>query len=162
MIFVTVGAQMPFDRLVRAVDEWAGARRREDVFAQIGPGSLVPRHLRWERFMEPDAFRRTVESARLIVAHAGMGSILTALQAGKPILVMPRRGDLNETRNDHQVATARRLVEQQRVAAAFDEHQLMQELDRLEQLAAPPAIGPHASPELLAAIRGFLLAEAPR
>ncbi len=35
MIFVTVGEQLPFDRLVRAVDEWAAASGKE-VFAQIG------------------------------------------------------------------------------------------------------------------------------
>ena len=42
MIFVTVGHQMPFDRLIAAVDAWAGARGRSDVFAQIGTTSLRP------------------------------------------------------------------------------------------------------------------------
>jgi hypothetical protein len=33
MIFVTVGTQGQFDRLIRTVDEWAGGHGRTDVFA---------------------------------------------------------------------------------------------------------------------------------
>ena len=39
MIFVTVGTQLAFDRMIKAVDEWAGARGRTDVFAQVGPAA---------------------------------------------------------------------------------------------------------------------------
>ena len=45
MIFVTVGTQLPFDRLIRAVDNWAKAAGRRDVFAQIGPASYRPLHI---------------------------------------------------------------------------------------------------------------------
>jgi UDP-N-acetylglucosamine transferase subunit ALG13 len=156
VILVTVGGQMPFDRLVTAVDEWAGRRGRNDVFAQIGPTALRPRNVRWTHLLEPDEFRRQVVAADAIVAHAGMGSILTALEHGKPILVMPRRGDLKETRNDHQVATAERFRELGRVVVARDESELPQRLDELSALRASSAIPPHASPELLAALRAFV------
>ena len=43
MIFVTVGSQLPFDRLVRAVDDWAAGNGGAAAFAQIGASSyLVP------------------------------------------------------------------------------------------------------------------------
>src|SRR5690349_506002 len=96
MIFVTVGAQMPFDRLVRCVDHWAAGRGRRDVFAQIGPTAWRPENIEFVQFMEPPEFRARVTEAKAVVAHAGMGSIITALELGKPILVMPRRGDLRE------------------------------------------------------------------
>ncbi|MDX2148550.1 MAG: glycosyltransferase [Planctomycetota bacterium] len=156
MIFVTVGAQMAFDRLVRAVDDWAGARGRGDVFAQIGPTEWRPRHLRWTGFLEPDKFREHVREARVMVAHAGMGSILTALEASKPILVMPRRGDLMETRNDHQVATAKQFLALRKVAVAMDERELAEKLDAVDALAATEPISRHASPELLEAVRSFI------
>ena len=35
MIFATVGTQLPFDRLIAAVDRWAGTRPGREVFAQI-------------------------------------------------------------------------------------------------------------------------------
>lgn len=156
MIFVTVGAQMPFDRMVRAVDEWAAARGRDDVFAQINDAAYTPAHIRWTKFIEPEDFRKKVSESRVLVAHAGMGSILTALEAGKPILVMPRRGDLRETRNDHQVATARRFLELGRVAVAFDESELPARLDALDQLSAAGRISQFASDRLIAAVAGFI------
>ena len=43
---------------------------------------------------------------QVVIAHDEMGSIITALEMGKPIVVMPRRAELGEHRNDHQVAAA--------------------------------------------------------
>ena len=156
MIFVTVGAQMPFDRLIEAVDRWAGERGRSDVFAQTGDGTYRPTHIGHVRHLEPQDFRARVVAADFIVAHAGMGSILTALELGKPILVMPRRGHLMETRNDHQVATAKRLLTQGKVTVAFDEAHLAEKLDNLERLPTHRKISRHASPRLIEALRGFI------
>ncbi|RKY22064.1 MAG: glucuronosyltransferase [Planctomycetota bacterium] len=156
MIFVTVGAQMPFNRLIRAVDAWAGRTGRQDLFAQIGSGEYKPKHMKWTRFIKPGKFRQLFQDADAIVAHAGTGTILTALELGKPILVMPRRGDLQETRNDHQVATAKRFEEQGRVAVAYDEHSLILKLDELACLKPSNRIGTQASPELLERLRTFI------
>lgn len=159
MIFVTVGAQMPFDRLVQTVDAWAGQQRRQDVFAQIGPTPWRPSHIDFAPFIDPPDFHRRVREAQVVVAHAGMGSILTALELGKPILVMPRRGELKETRNDHQVATARRFLAQGRIAVAFDERELLEKLDQLPALHASRPIASTASPMLLSALRSFIAGE---
>jgi UDP-N-acetylglucosamine transferase subunit ALG13 len=156
VIFVTVGAQMPFDRMCQAVDQWAAKRQRSDVFAQIGSTDWRPTSMRFTAMIEPPEFRKAMQECSVVVAHAGMGSILTALQYGKPILVMPRRGDLRETRNDHQIATAKRFKELGRVAVAFDETELERELDRLGELRATERISPWASDELLSAVRGFV------
>lgn len=147
---------MPFDRLIRAVDAWAKSRNRSDVFAQIGPNAWRPRHIPSIAFLTPEEFRARAAAATAIVAHAGMGSIITACELGKPILVMPRRGDLRETRNDHQVATARRFHALGRVAVAFDEQELSQELDRLDQLATAERISTHAARELIAELTDFI------
>ncbi|MGI9102746.1 MAG: glycosyltransferase [Terriglobales bacterium] len=156
MIFVTVGAQMPFDRLVRVVDQWAAERGRSDVFAQVGPAAWKPQNIDWVEFLSPAEFRQKVEQARVIVSHAGMGSILTGLELGRPILVLPRRGDLRETRNDHQLATARSLLAQGRISVAFDEAELSSKLDDLDSLSCKERVPSYASPELLEAIRHFV------
>jgi UDP-N-acetylglucosamine transferase subunit ALG13 len=147
---------MPFDRLVAAVDAWAASRPGTRVFAQIGPTSLEPAHVEWVRFLEPDEFRARLAAADAVVGHAGMGTILSALEYGKPILVMPRRGSLRETRNDHQVATAARFGALGRVAVAEDERALPGCLDRLAELPRGESIRPWASDELLAALRSFV------
>jgi UDP-N-acetylglucosamine transferase subunit ALG13 len=155
MMFVTVGTQGPFDRLVRAVDEWAGLRASPGIFAQIGPSDYRPKHIAATRFLDPAEFRRRVEAARIVVAHAGMGSIITALEWGKPIIVMPRRADLREQRNDHQLATAEHFARQGRITVAFDEAELREKLNQAETLCASEPIGTQASPHLIATLRAF-------
>jgi UDP-N-acetylglucosamine transferase subunit ALG13 len=156
MIFVTVGGQMPFDRLIASVDEWALSRGQSDVFAQIGPSDFRARAIETTQFIDSIEFRRRFEAASLIVGHAGMGTIITALECGKPIIVMPRRGNLRETRNDHQVAMATHLLEQGRVMVAFDEKQLVKRLDQFEASEEIERIEPHASPSLIGALRSFI------
>jgi UDP-N-acetylglucosamine transferase subunit ALG13 len=156
MIFVTVGTDLPFDRLVRTVDAWAGETQRTDVFAQIGETAWRPTHIRFSKFLEPEEFRRCFNESTTIVAHAGMGTILSALQWGKPILVMPRQASLNEHRNEHQLATAKHLAGLGKIDVAFDEHSLRQKLERLSDLAAKERISPHASASLISALRAFI------
>lgn len=158
MIFVTVGANTPFDRLVRCVDEWAAERGREDVFAQIGRTNYRPRHLRWSEMLTPQEFQQALGRASVIVAHAGMGTILSALESGIPILVMPRRAELREQRNDHQLATARHLEERRLVHVARDEGDLRVRLDELASLSAPERIATVAPPPLIETLRRFIAA----
>ena len=53
MIFVTVGTQLAFDRLVSAVDTWASTAGGDEVFAQIGPSALQPKRLKYKDFVSP-------------------------------------------------------------------------------------------------------------
>jgi len=156
MIFVTVGAQMPFNRLVQAVDHWAHERGREDVFAQIGLTDYRPKNIQWTPFLSTEEFNQRCEAANVIVAHAGTGSIITALQLGKPILIMPRRANLRETRNDHQVATSEQFRCFDSVLVAVDEKELITRLEGIHNLNARRAIEPYASHELLGVIREFI------
>jgi UDP-N-acetylglucosamine transferase subunit ALG13 len=156
LIFVTVGTQLGFDRLVHAVDAWAAARGRADVFAQIGEGAIPPQHIAWAPFLSPAEFRAKFEAASAIVAHAGMGTILTALELGKPILVMPRRENLREQRNDHQLETARRFEESWGVEAAYDVQEVAAKLDQLEGSLPPQRIRTEASMQLLERLKSFV------
>ena len=157
MILVTVGTELPFDRLIRTVDEWAKETNRTDVFAQIGEGAWKPRFIQSSNFIEPPEFSRMFSSASVILSHAGAGTILTALRWEKPILVMPRRATLGEQRNEHQMATARRFAESGKVGVAFDETELREKLEHIEEVKAHLKIGPYASEELQAKIRDFIV-----
>ena len=159
VIFVTVGTQFPFDRLVGAVDAWAGRTGRRDVLAQIGPSKLRPQFLEYREFFSPTEFSGHFARAELVIAHAGMGSILNAMTQGKPILVMPRSASLSEHRNDHQIATARRFGELGRIRVAMDAQELDEQLSHLDNVPTALRTGAYASPELLQAVRAFLLGE---
>ena len=89
-----------------------------------------------------------------------MGTIITALELGKPILVVPRLGKLGETRNDHQVATAKRLAEDELVLAAYDEAGFGRQMKVLERRGGSAQIGARAEDSLLARVREFTTGEA--
>lgn len=150
-LFLTVGSQMPFDRLTAAVAHWSRGHPGHQVVAQVGHTGLGRDELEgldWTPLLAPGDYAARCDWADLIVAHAGMGSVLTALDGGKPLLVMPRRGALRETRNDHQVDTARRLQAWSGVAVAMDPTELATLLDRwCAQGWRPPVSSAEAGPE---------------
>lgn len=158
MILVTVGEQLPFDRLILAMDRWAG-QRQQKVFAQIGRSACRPSYIEYKEFLEQDEFRQKLQEAQLVVAHAGMGTIISALETGTPIIVMPRRAALGEHRNDHQIATASRFLALNYIAVAFDENELRQKLADMEDICKGQDtlrnIDP--SPLLMKSIRDFLV-----
>lgn len=156
MILVTVGTQGAFDRMIETVDAWAGEAQRTDVFAQVGPTRNAPEHMEWVRALDPAEFASKLEHAEAVIAHAGMGTILSALTLEKPILVMPRRADRGEQRNDHQLATLERLASLGAVTPAWDEAELRARLDEIDELVAASAITCHASDPLLERVRRFL------
>ena len=134
MIFVAVGTQGSFDRMIRPIDEWAVRNDRDDVFAQIGRDAWRPTRIQWVEHLDAKEFRSCVERADVVISHAGMGTILTALELRKPVLIMPRRAALLEQRNDHQLATVRKLEELGLVTVAHDERELAERLQSLGQL----------------------------
>lgn len=134
MIFVTVGTQFGFDRLTKAVDVWASAQQRVECFAQIGGGDYEPRSMEWKRYLEPEEFERIFEECDLVVAHAGMGTIITALLKGKPVIVLPRLARFSEHRNDHQVATAKKLSSLEGCHFAADTEDVLRYLNSPEAL----------------------------
>jgi UDP-N-acetylglucosamine transferase subunit ALG13 len=159
VIFLTVGTQLPFDRLVGAVDRWAG-QNGAAMFAQIGPGGRAPRHAGHRELLDPQECSRRIAAADVVVAHAGVGTILAALQAGRPVLVVPRRARLGEHRNDHQLATARRLGALEGVTVVEDEQHVGTALDALIRDPGTTRLADQASPDLLRAVAGFVHARA--
>lgn len=148
-VFVAVGTQLAFDRLIRAVDRWAAEHPEIESFAQTAGGDHRPRHMPWEAFLAPRAFDAQCRAADVLVTHAGTGSILTALKLQKPIVIVPRRACHGEHRNDHQLATAGRLQHLPGVTVAWDCSELQRHLDRIDQLPAPSSELPAHAPALL-------------
>lgn len=154
MIFATVGTQAPFDRFIRMLDELADGVH-EEIIAQTFNGEYIPKNIQTVGFIPPDEFSDYFNRARLIIAHAGMGTILSALTQQKPIIVVPRLASLGEHRNDHQMATAMRLNELGYVYVAYDKKQL-KDLLLSKDLKPLKQIGSSASRSLIDSISDFI------
>lgn len=153
-IFATVGTQLPFPRLVDALERIAAAHE-VSIFVQTADDHPSSRHLRTTAHISPSDFEARVRSADLLVGHAGIGTVLSAKRFGKPLIVFPRRAVLGEHRNDHQAATARFLDGVTGVHVAWDEAAL-EALIAGRRLAPADASGGATRTMLVERLRGFI------
>ncbi len=154
MIFVITGTQLPFDRLIRMLDELA-PQLNEEIVAQVNGSGYLPHHINTIDILPPDEFDRLFNRARLIVAHAGMGTILSALTMHKPLIVFPRIAALGEHRNEHQLATAEKVKEAGYCYVATDKEEL-QSLLLTPDLRPLYSIGAYATDSLVQSITEFV------
>jgi UDP-N-acetylglucosamine transferase subunit ALG13 len=158
LIFVTVGSMLGFDRLIRAMDEWAAHHPTDEAFAQVGDGRYQPERMRWTRLLPPGEFKATLRQSKLLVAHAGMGSFFMAMEAQRPIVMMPRLAARHEHTTDHQVHTLRWISRKPGVYAANSEAELPGAIERaLNDSTAFGRFERFASPAFVARLRESIL-----
>jgi beta-1,4-N-acetylglucosaminyltransferase len=140
VIFVTVGASpLPFGRMLRAVAMLPG----EQLFVQHGPAIPPPDAARAVDFVSFKELVQAMESAEVVISHAGAGSIICALRAGHTPIVVPRLARYSETVDDHQLELARAFETQGRVVVLWDADQIVDAV-----ASAPPRRPPELMPEL--------------
>jgi UDP-N-acetylglucosamine transferase subunit ALG13 len=125
----------------------------EEIVIQSGATTYRPRAARWFAYAGVDEMQRLTEAARVVVSHAGAGSILMSLRAGKPLIVMPRRKRYHEHGDDHQVELAMALGEAGALLVAHEEEQLAAKLAEAETFR--PSVG--AAVALQAAIYATII-----
>jgi UDP-N-acetylglucosamine transferase subunit ALG13 len=157
VILASVGTQLPFPRLIRALDTIAGAQSLE-IVAQTAEKCAWAHHITVREHVAPVEFELLVRRATCLVGHAGIGTVLTAKRHAKPLIIFPRQASLGEHRNDHQLATARELQNRRGIYVAWDEN----DLRRL--LLARAMVAPHSEtseklPSLLQRIQRFIHSE---
>lgn len=154
MIFVTIGTQLPFDRLIKTIDELA-PQIDEEIIAQVHQCGFTPKNIKTISFLAPDKFNELFDKARVIVAHAGMGTILSALQKNKPIIIFPRIAAMGEHRNEHQLATAKKFKEAGFVYVV-NEGEGLKKLLQCTDLEPLHHIGTNASRMLVASLKEYI------
>ena len=155
MIFLTVGNwHKGFDRLVRAIDELKSEGViAEEVIAQTGYSSYKPKNMKLMEFCSPAEFRNLISNARLVISHAGMGTIIETVQRGKPLIAVPRRKLLDEADSDHQFATAKQLEKEGKILVAYGVSELPRKLEEAESFVP---IKEHSNEKIIRAVGAFL------
>lgn len=104
MIFITVGSQLTFDRLLKAVDkEIEAGNIKDQVIVQGGKTKFKSKNMKIIKFLELDEFDKYIKDADLIISHGGVGSIIDALKYNKTVIATPRLKKYKESLNDHQI-----------------------------------------------------------
>ena len=117
LLFATVGATLPFDRLVRLVEK---ARDDglipEEIVVQYGEGGHAVPGVRSVEGLPFDEVKALLERASIVVCHGGTGSLITALRAWCQVIAVPREFARGEHYDDHQ----------EEIVDAFEERGLIQ------------------------------------
>lgn len=122
MIVVTIGTtEQPFDRLITAA---AQLETDEPLVVQYGSSAITSGAGRWVDFLGFDEIAELMREARVVVCHAGVGSIMLARQCGHKPIVVPRRLNRHEAVDDHQLPLAQRLAGSGLVTLIEDEQLL--------------------------------------
>lgn len=152
MIFVTTGTnEQGFDRLTLAA---RGLGHDEELVVQYGSSRVQDGPGTWQDFLPFTDMREAMERARVVVAHAGVGSILLAHRCGRRPVVMPRRVGLGEAVDDHQLGLARRLEGQGLVTLVQDSGELAEAV--AQAATAIVVAGGDATGGLVAELRATL------
>ncbi len=107
MIFVTTGSQkFQMNRLIKAVDKLQ-EEISEEIFVQKGWSDYVPTNCRYIDFLNSEQYEKKIEECSILITHAGVGTIITGINAKKPVIVVPRRNKFLEHVDDHQCQIAK-------------------------------------------------------
>jgi UDP-N-acetylglucosamine transferase subunit ALG13 len=131
LVLLVVGTDHhPFDRVVGWVDAWAERHRGEArVVIQYGTSS-PPVHAEGRDLLPVDELDALMGEAAAVVCHGGPGTIMGAREAGVVPIVVPRRSELGEHVDDHQVRFATRVAQAGQVHLARSESELAGLLDQ--------------------------------
>jgi UDP-N-acetylglucosamine transferase subunit ALG13 len=116
-VVVTVGTDHhPFDRIIGWINDWLDAHPQQvrGFFVQSGAASVVPA-CPGSRFLDVGRLDAVLDEADVIVCHGGPASIAAAWARGLLPIVVPRRPQLGEHVDDHQVRFCLKLAELGRV-----------------------------------------------
>jgi UDP-N-acetylglucosamine transferase subunit ALG13 len=93
-----------FERLIQVLPDSA------EVLWQVGDTDVSRLGIEGRRSMPALELEQAILAADVVVAHAGVGSALASLEAGKLPILVPRRQEHGEHVDDHQVQIADELA----------------------------------------------------
>lgn len=109
------------------MDEIAG-KIDEKVIIQIGNTKYKPVNAEYFEFAEYSKIQKLNSDARIVVSHAGVGSILTAMEQKTHLIIFPRLKRYSEVVDDHQLEIAKELSENPNITVVYDVKDLEESL----------------------------------
>jgi UDP-N-acetylglucosamine transferase subunit ALG13 len=135
MIFVTVGTHYQgFDRLIKKADEIAG-KIDEKVIAQIGSTKFLPKNMIYFKFIKDE--KKLLElhrEARIIISHAGAGTLFTIFNNEKPVVIVPRLKKFNEAIDNHQLELSEVLKNEKKAVVVYNIDNLEKALKQAKKI----------------------------
>jgi len=140
-----------FERLIRWMDAIA-EKTDEEVVMQIGNTEYEPKHASYFRFESKEKMDQFYSRARVIVCHAGVGSLMTSLENEKLVIAVPRSKELGEVIDNHQLEIAKELENEGRIRIANTLNELENHLLEIKYTVSNLRI----KNELVESLKGYI------
>jgi UDP-N-acetylglucosamine transferase subunit ALG13 len=130
-LLVTIGTDHhPFTRLMTWVERWlaSGGSQRVDAVIQHGATAVIPGPGKVQE-LDYAGLQAALDGASVVIAHGG-ATVMEARNAGHVPIVVPRRPDLGEHVDGHQLRFARWLRERELAVVCDTEDELHAALDQ--------------------------------
>jgi UDP-N-acetylglucosamine transferase subunit ALG13 len=125
LILLSLGThQQPFPRALDLTESLA--RQGREIVVQHGSTPPRPQtpNISWVELMPFEELVSTMASAESVICHAGVGTIMTSMQAGHTPVVIPRQARYGEHVDDHQTDIAIRFAERGLIRCVTSESDL--------------------------------------
>lgn len=126
MILVLLGTQNnDFTRLLEAVQENINNKTiNEEVIVQAGFTKFDSKDMKIFSLIDKEKIGKLQDKADLIISHGGVGSIVSSLEKGKKVIVVPRLKKYGEHVNNHQIQIAKKFSKDGYVKSVINEKDL--------------------------------------
>jgi UDP-N-acetylglucosamine transferase subunit ALG13 len=122
VILLTLGTHpQPFERAV----DWA-LDLDDELVVQHGSTPARPdaADAKWHEFLDHDILGGLMACADLVICHAGVGTVMSALRLGRTPVVMPRLMEHGEHIDNHQLQITRALASRNYIIPCTERHEL--------------------------------------
>ena len=135
MIFVTLGSQkFQFNRILEEIDKLIEKKIiNEEVFAQTGASTYIPKEYMYKDFLTQDEFKEKMKEATLVITHAGTGAIITALKNNKKVIAIPRLAKYGEHVDDHQIQLIEEFKQLNFIEPKYEVEELKEAIDKTKK-----------------------------
>lgn len=154
--FACVGnGRQPFSRLLAAVAK-SHHSLPQPVFVQYGAADRsVLGKVAGNPFVSMGEFEQFVAKANVLIMHAGAGSVIHAIRAGRVPVVVPRLAEHNECVDNHQVEFTEQLRSTGRIVVCDDLSELTSCVASAMKLQKQVKISVQ-QPKLVSSVRAIL------
>lgn len=101
MILVTLGTQK--EQFKRLLDFIENSNINDEIVVQAGHTKYESKKMKILDFISYDDMAKFIHDADFVITHAGTGSILMPLKAGKKVIACARLSKYDEHVDDHQL-----------------------------------------------------------
>lgn len=135
MTLVILGTQdKTFERLLKAVEKQIKlGNLKGDVIVQAGSTKYESKCMKIFDYISMEKFDEYIKEADLVIAHGGVGTILSSVRKNKKVIAVPRLSKYKEHENDHQLEIVSEFTKRGYIIPCYDLKKLDESIKKAKE-----------------------------